>query len=201
MPCTEASCLKSFDRVSVPLRSGTLVLSVDTDMDGACLRMGLLVLEMRVSLVVTVCFSVRRSRSSADRMLFVRGLPDSALLCSSRSWLSPGLGDAFPAPAAVLCALASNGDRVVVLLLLSVPVLVFMRGARDVVAFSPAAAPFVPLAAPWAEFLVVDADMFSGYIWRRGRVAFLVVSGRMCWAGLFLGRERGLGEQVSAEGM
>lgn len=135
MPCRGASCLKSLDLVSAFLRSEPLALSrTDIDMDGACLRSGLLVLETMVSRVVTVCLSVRRSRSSMDLMPFVRGLPDSVLLCASRSWAN--LGDAFPP----LCGFGSNGLREVLS--------VFMRGMRADV-FSPAAAPLdAPLPAP-----------------------------------------------------
>lgn len=157
MPCRGASCLKSLDLVSALLRSGPLAFSadMDMDMDVACLRSELLVLETMVSLVVTLCLSVRRSRSSVDLKLFVRGLPDSVLLCASRSWAN--LGDAIPP----FSGLESKGLRVVLSVL--------MRGVRDDV-FSPAAAPLdAPLPAPWVGFLV-DADMFSDYIWRRGRI-------------------------------
>lgn len=122
VPCRGASCLRSFDAVSAALLGSALALPVDTD--GPCLRSGLLVLDVKVSRVVTVCFSVRRSLSSLDRMLFTRGLPDSVLLCGGRS--GPDPGDSVPA----FCDLDSNE----VLVVLS---RVFMRGIRDVL--SPAA--------------------------------------------------------------
>lgn len=135
MPCRGASCLKSLDLVSALLRFGPLALSrTDIDMDGACLRSGLLVLDTMVSRVVTTCLSVRRSRSSVDLMLFVRGLPDSVLLCGGLSWAN--LGDAIPP----LCGFGSKGLRDVLS--------VFMRGTRADV-FSPPAAPLdAPLPAP-----------------------------------------------------
>lgn len=84
MPCGSASCLGSFALVSaLLLPSAALVLSADVD--GGYLRSGLLTLEAIVSRVVTVCFSVRRSRSSVDLMLFVRVLPDNVLFCAGRS--------------------------------------------------------------------------------------------------------------------
>lgn len=156
MPCRGASCLKSFDLVSALLRSATFALSVaaDVENDGACLRSGLLVLETMVSRVVTVCFSVRRSRSSADLVVPVRGFPDNVLLCGNLSWAN--LGDAVP----VFCDLESNGFRAVLSVL--------ERAKRDD-GLSPAAALFVALPAPWAGFLV-DADMVLDYIWSRNRV-------------------------------
>lgn len=90
-------------------------------MDGTCLRSGLFVLDVKVSRVVTVCFSVRRSLSSVDRMLFTLGLPDNVLLCGGRS--GPDPGESVPA----FCDLDSNE----VLVVLS---RVFMRGIRDDVA-------------------------------------------------------------------
>lgn len=116
VPCGGASCLKSFDVVSAALLGSALALPVD--IDGPCLRSGLLVLDVKVSRVVTVCFSVRRSLSSLDRMLFTRGLPDSVLLCGGRS--GPDPGESVPA----FCDLDSNE----VLVVLS---RVFMRGIRD----------------------------------------------------------------------
>lgn len=113
MPCGGASCLRSFDAVSAALLGSALALPVD--IDGPCLLSGLLVLEVKVSRVVTVCFSVRRS--SLDRMLFTRGLPDSVLLCGGRS--GPDPGESVPA----FCDLDSNE----VLVVLS---RVFMRGIR-----------------------------------------------------------------------
>lgn len=121
VPCGGASCLKSFDAVSAALLGSALALLVD--IDGPCLRSGLLVLDVKVSRVVTVCFSVRRS--SLDRMLFTRGFPDSVLLWGGRS--GPDPGESVPA----FCDLDSNE----VLVVLS---RVFMRGIRDDV-LSPAA--------------------------------------------------------------
>lgn len=123
MPCGGASCLTSLVGVSPALLESALALPVD--IDGPCLRSGLLVLDVKVSRVVTVCFSVRRSLSSLDRMLFTRGLPDNVLLCGGRSGPEPG--DSVPA----FCDLDSNE----VLVVLS---RVFMRGIRDDV-LSPAA--------------------------------------------------------------
>lgn len=120
--CGGASCLKSFDAVSAALLGSALALPVD--IDGPCLRSGLLVLDVKVSRVVTVCFSVRRSLSSLDRMLFTRGFPDSVLLCGGRS--GPDPGEAVPA--------FGDLDSNEVLVVLS---RVFMRGIRDVL--SPAA--------------------------------------------------------------
>lgn len=123
LPCGGASCLGSLPLVSaLRLPSVALVFSVDI-----CLRSGLLTLETIVSRVVTVCFSVRRSRSSADLMLFVRALPDNVLLCDERS--GPGAGEFAPD---LDCVLDSN--CVLAVLLLS---WVFMRGIRDDI-FSPA---------------------------------------------------------------
>lgn len=90
MPCGGIS-RGSFDLVSaLLLPSVGLDLSFGTDIDGTCLLSGLLTLEVRVSRVVTVCFSVRFSRSSVDFMLFGRGLPDSVLLCAGRSGAGAG---------------------------------------------------------------------------------------------------------------
>lgn len=123
VPCGGGSCLRSLVGVSVALLESVLALPVD--MDGPCLRSGLLVLEVKVSRVVTVCFSVRRSLSSFDRILFTRGLPDNVLLCGGRS--GPDPGESVPA----FCDLESNE----VLVVLS---RVFTRGIRDDV-LSPAA--------------------------------------------------------------
>lgn len=123
VPCGGASCLRSLVGVSTALLESALALPVD--IDGPCFRSGLLVLDVKVSRVVTVCFSVRRSLSSLDRMLFTRGLPDKVLLCGGRSGPEPG--DSVPA----FCDLESNE----VLVVLS---RVFMRGIRDDV-LSPAA--------------------------------------------------------------
>lgn len=116
VPCRGASCLKSFEAVSAALLGSALALPVD--IDGTCLRSGLFVLDVKVSRVVTVCFSVRRSLSSADRMLFTREVPDNVLLCGGRS--DPDPGESVPA----FCDLDSNE----VLVVLS---RVFMRGIRD----------------------------------------------------------------------
>jgi hypothetical protein len=93
MPCGGGSCLRSLDGVSVALLESVLALPVD--IDGPCLRSGLLVLDVKVSRVVTVCLSVRRSLSSFDRILLTRGLPDNVLLCGGRSGPEPG--DSVPA--------------------------------------------------------------------------------------------------------
>lgn len=128
MPCSGASCLGSLARVSaVLLPSDVLVLS--DDVDGMCARMGLLVFEIDVSRVVTVRFSVRRSRSSADRMLLVRVLPDNVLLCDGRS--GPDDGEFVPDFDWVLVSKC-------VLVVFS---WVLMRGTRDET-LSPAAEPF-----------------------------------------------------------
>lgn len=85
MPCGGASCLGSLALVSaLLLPSAALALSA-ADVDGGYLRSGLLTLDTIVSRVVTVCFSVRRSRSSVDLVLFVRVLPDNVLFCAGRS--------------------------------------------------------------------------------------------------------------------
>lgn len=91
MPWGAASCLGSLDLASaLLLPSAVLVWAVG----GIGLRSGLLTRETIVSRVVTVCLSVRFSRSSTDFMLFVRGLPDSVLLCAGRS--SPDAGELPP---------------------------------------------------------------------------------------------------------
>lgn len=123
MPCGGGSCLASFVGVSVARLESARALPVDRD--GTCLRSGLLVLEVKVSRVVTVCFSVRRSLSSLDRMLFTRGLPDNVLLCGGRSGPEPG--DSVPA----FCDLESNEVLVVLSRVLT-------RGIREAV-LSPAA--------------------------------------------------------------
>lgn len=89
MPCGGASCLGSLVLVSALLLPSA-ALALSADIDGGYLRSGLLTLETIVSRVVTVCFSVRRSRSSVDLMLFVRALPDSVLFCAGRSGPDPG---------------------------------------------------------------------------------------------------------------
>lgn len=122
LPCGGASCLDSLPLVSA-LRLPSVVLVFSVDM---CLRSGLLTLEVIVSRVVTVCFSVRRSRSSVDLMLFVRALPDSVLLCDGRS--GPGAGEFAPD---FDCVLDSYWVLVVLLSW------VLMRGIRDDI-FSPA---------------------------------------------------------------
>lgn len=93
MPCGGASCLGSFVLVSALLLP-SVALVFSPVMDGPCLRSGLLTLDTMVSRVVTVCLSVRRSRSSVDLMLFVRGLPDSVLLWAGRS--GPDAGESAP---------------------------------------------------------------------------------------------------------
>lgn len=95
MPCGGIS-RGSLNLVSaLLLPSVGLNLSLGTDMDGTCRLSGLLTLEVTVSRVVTVCFSVRLSRSSVDLMLFVRGLPDNVLLWARRS--GAGAGEFGPA--------------------------------------------------------------------------------------------------------
>lgn len=85
IPCGVGS-RGSLDLVSaLLLPSEGLTFSFGTDIDGTCLRSGLLTLEVRVSRVVTMCFSVRLSRSSVDFMLLVRGLPECVRLCEGRS--------------------------------------------------------------------------------------------------------------------
>lgn len=85
VPCGVGS-RGSLDLVSaLLLPSEGLDLSFGTDIDGTCLRSGLLTLEVRVSRVVTMCLSVRLSRSSVDLMLFVRGFPECVRLCDGRS--------------------------------------------------------------------------------------------------------------------
>lgn len=99
MPCGGASCLGSLVLVSaLLLPSVGLVFS--PAIDDPCLRSGLLTLDTMVSRVVTVCLSVRRSRSSVDLMLFVRGLPDRVLLWAGRS--GPDAGEFAPDLAWVL---------------------------------------------------------------------------------------------------
>lgn len=132
MPCGGTSYLGSLVLASAALLpSDVLILS--NDVDGRCAaRTGLLIFEIDVSRVVTVRFSVRRSRSSVDRMLFVRVLPDNVLLCDGRS--GPEDGEFVPD---FDCVLVSN----CVLVVLS---WVFMRGARDDT-LSPVAGPLALL--------------------------------------------------------
>lgn len=102
-------------------------------MDGTCLLSGLLTLEVNVSRVVTVCFSVRRSRSSPGLMVFVRGLPDSVLLWAGRS--GPEAGEFAPES-------CDRDAKVEVLVVFS---WVLTRGAR----LSPAPAALFLLLSAW----------------------------------------------------
>lgn len=140
-----ASCLWSFDLVSaLLLPSAALPLSVDI-----FLLSGLLILEIVVSRVVTMCFSVRRSRSSVDFIAFVRALPDCARLCGGRSVPAKGeLGPDF------WYVLDSNWVLVVSWVL--------MRGTRADV-FSPADEPLCLLLSVWDGYLF-EADIIMNYI-------------------------------------
>lgn len=144
MPCGGASGLRSFVLVSaLLLPSAALALSADAD--GACLQSGLLTLETMVSRVVTVCFSVRRSRSSVDLTFLVRGLPDNVLLCAGRS--GPDAGEFAPD---LLWVLDSKW-------LLVVFSWAPMRGIRDD-AFSPAEPLLLLLSACRVLYDIVAAD-------------------------------------------
>lgn len=144
----------SLDLVSaLLLLSAALFLSFGTDIDGICLFLsGLLTLEVNVSRVVTVCFSVRRSRSSPGRIVFVRGFPDSVLLCVGRS--GPEAGEFAPE----FCVRDSKEDALVVFSR------VLTRGAR----LSPAPAAFFCLLLSALDCLALwdIAVVGSRSVWR-----------------------------------
>lgn len=135
VPCAGVSCLWSLGLVSaLLLPSVALVFSV-----AVLLLSGLLIRDIVVSRVVTICFSVRRSRSSVDLMLFVLAVPDNVLLCAGRS--GPDAGDLGPG---FCCDLAVFSW-------------VLTRGMRDDI-FSPAIEPFAFLLSAWDEYLF-EADI------------------------------------------
>lgn len=93
---------------------------------------------------MAVCFSVRRSRSSVDLMLFVLAVPDNVLLCAGRS--GPDAGDLVPD---FWCGLEAFSER-------------FVRGMREDI-FSPTIEPFAFLLSAWDEYLF-EADIAIDHI-------------------------------------